>query len=1175
MRRKRINVFIRHTVKTIFHPFSRFIALLAIVAIGCGCLAGLLAAAPDMRSSIDTYYDERNFMDITMLSTLGFSEADISAISELDCIEQVRGGYREDVMLSHNGNLAATRITSLGDGSINECRPESGRMPENSGECVVVLEEAWASTMQMGDTLVFNEENEHFYPHEFKVVGFISAPEYISVEKETTNIGSGSIELMIFVQDSDFNSEAYTIAYATISGAKPLNAFTDEYTDLIDNAENDLEELSTTQKPARLEEIRSDAQSELNDAKKEYNDAKEEANAELSDAKQKLDDAKAELKDGEKQLDSARKKISDGEAELASAKEQYNSQISAAEKEISNGEKEINSAQSEIDSSRKQLTDSQKELDSAKAELEKQKSALAESGKQIEEAQIQFDKSAEQLSDTKKQLDSAKEALDEQYSQLEEAKLSIDKMQSEIDSLLEQGMYDEAAELQTQLEALNSTYNDNKELYDQAAAQYSASEDKYNLGLEKYNTELEAFNEKKNRYEAGVSALEQAEKELESSQAQLDAGFEQLEIVQKELDTQREALSAGKSELENQKKTGLQQLEEAAEELAAGREKIFQSQTELENGWAEYNDGVKDYNEGRAEADSELADAQKKIDDAQKEIDDLEEPEWYIRTRNSNIGYTSLDTNAENMAGIAKVFPVFFFLVAALVALTSMTRMVDEDRTLIGTFKALGYSNAVIKSKYISYAALATLIGSVTGSILGFKLLPTVIWNAFSLMYTVTYFEAPVRMGYLIAVTAVALAVVLLTTLYAINSGLKEVPASLMRPKAPKPNKRILLEKMTLIWRRLKFSHKVTARNIFRYKKRMFMTLFGIMGCTALLLIGFGLKNSIDGIVTKQYNDVIEYNYTVVLEDAEITPDMAELLSDKSCFSMSASAMQKSVNTLVGEKEILSYTIAFPEDSDFEGLINLQERKSGKELTIQPGSVIISEKLSMLTGAKAGDNITVELDDKKYTLPVSGVTENYVYHYIYMDFETYEQIYSEPAEINVVFARSAEGAGDLSSKLLETDGVSALNNTDTLQANFSASMDKLNAVVYVLVLMAAGLAFIVLYNLTNINIEERKREIATIKMLGFFDGEVGMYIFREIIILSFLGALIGLVFGRGLFEFVISTAEIEITMFSRDILPMSYVYSAALTMVFTIIVCFVMFFRLKKISMVESLGSGE
>ena len=383
MRRKRINVFIRHTVRTIFHPFSRFIALLAIVAIGCGCLAGLLAAAPDMRSSIDTYYDERSFMDITMLSTLGFSEADISAISELDCIEQVRGGYREDVMLSHNGNLAATRITSLGDGSINKCRLESGRMPENSGECVVVLEEAWASTMQMGDTLVFNEENEHFYPHEFKVVGFISAPEYISVEKETTNIGSGSIELMIFVQDSDFNSEAYTIAYATISGAKPLNAFTDEYTDLIDNAENDLEELSTTQKPARLEEIRSDAQSELNDAKKEYNDAKEKANAELSDAKQKLDDAKAELENGEKQLDSARKEISDGEAELSGAKEQYNSQISAAEKEISNGEKEINSAQSEIDSSRKQLTDSQKELDTAKAELEKQKSALAESGKQI------------------------------------------------------------------------------------------------------------------------------------------------------------------------------------------------------------------------------------------------------------------------------------------------------------------------------------------------------------------------------------------------------------------------------------------------------------------------------------------------------------------------------------------------------------------------------------------------------------------------------------------------------------------------------------------------------------------------------------------------------------------------------------------------------------------------
>lgn len=1175
MRRKRINVFIRHTVRTIFHPFSRFIALLAIVAIGCGCLAGLLAAAPDMRSSIDTYYDERSFMDITMLSTLGFSEADISAISELDCIEQVRGGYREDVMLSHNGNLAATRITSLGDGSINKCRLESGRMPENSGECVVVMEEAWASTMQIGDVLAFNEENKHFYPHEFKVVGFVSAPEYISVEKETTNIGSGIVELMIFVKDSDFNSEAYTIAYATISGAKQINAFTDEYTHLINNATDNLEELSKTQKPARLEEIRSDAQSELDDAKKEYNDAKQESDTKLADAKKKLDDAKAELENGEDKLKSAKKKISSGEKELANARKQYDDQISSAEKEISDGKKQINSAKAQIDSNKKQLNDSQKELDAAKAELKKQKSDLAQSEKQINEAQAQFDQTEIQLSNTKKQLDSNKKALDEQASQLEQTKHSMEQMQSKIDSLIEQGEDEQAAKLQAQLDTLTSNYNDNKKLYDKALAQYSAFQDEYNSNLEKYNAALKAFNEQKAAYEAGLAQLEQAEKQLESSQSEIDSGFKQLENGQKELDAKSKALSDGKSELESQKKAGLQKLKSAAEELAAGREKIFQSQTELENGWAEYNDGVKEYNEGRAEADSELADAQQKIDDAQKEIDDLEEPEWYIRTRTSNIGYTSLDTNAENMAGIAKVFPVFFFLVAALVALTSMTRMVDEDRTLIGTFKALGYPSAVIKSKYIFYAASATLLGSIGGSILGFKLLPTVIWNAFSLMYTVTYFEAPIRIGYLAAVSAVALAVVLLTTLYAINSGLKEVPASLMRPKAPKPNKRILLEKMTPIWRRLKFSHKVTARNIFRYKKRMFMTLFGIMGCTALLLIGFGLKNSIDGIVTKQYNDVIDYNYTVVLEDAEITPDMAELLNDKSCFSMSTSAMQKSVNTLVGEKEILSYTIAFPEDSDFEGLINLQERKSGKKLTIQPGSVIISEKLSMLTGAKAGDNITVELDDKKYTLPVSGVTENYVYHYIYMDFETYEQIYSEPAEINVVFAKSAEGAGDLSSKLLETDGVSALSNTDALQSNFSASMDKLNAVIYVLVLMAAGLAFIVLYNLTNINIEERKREIATIKMLGFFDGEVGMYIFREIIILSFLGALIGLVFGRALFEFVISTAEIEITMFSRDILPMSYVYSAVLTMVFTVIVCFVMFFRLKKISMVESLGSGE
>lgn len=1176
MRKTSMNAFFRHIRRTILHPFSRFIALLAIVALGCGCLAGLLATAPDIRSSIDTYYDERSFMDLNLLSTLGFSDADITALSELDCIENVRGGFERDVMLSNGGNLSATRVISLGDGSINESRLESGRMPQASGECVVVLEESWASSMQIGDTLAIAEKNDYFVPDEFTVVGFISTPAFISVEKDTTTIGEGKLALMIYINESDFDSEIYTTAYAAVRGAKELNAFSDEYTDLIDRAADDVKALAKTRKPARLEEVRSDAQNELDDAKQEYDDAKAKADEQLSDAKQKLSDAKAELESGEAQLADAKNQVADGESQLAQSREKYTAEIAAAEKKLSDGRAAIVSAQAAIDENENKLNAAQAEVNSGRAELQQKEQELSAASEQISAAQAQLDAASAQLTETKAQLDSAKAQLDEKSAQLDAAQSQIESAQSYINALIAAGRQDEAAAAQAQLDALTQEFNSAKQAYDAALSEYNSGLAQYEAGAAEYSAGVNTLNTKKEEYQRGAEAIEAAKAELDSAQAEIDAGSAELKKGKNELETQREALLAGAAALAKQKQSGYEQLEAAAKELANARAKISKSEKQLADGWLEYNDGLAEYNDAKADADSSLKDAAKKISDAQKEIDDLEEPEWYVRTRTSNIGYSSVDSNAENMEGIAKVFPVFFFLVAALVALTSMTRMVEEDRTLIGTFKALGYSSGAITAKYMSYAALATLIGGVLGSLVGFKLLPSVIWHAFSLMYTVTYFETPIIASYIAVVTAIAMAVVLLTTFAAIRSALREAPASLMRPKAPKPNKRIFLEHITPLWKRLKFTHKVTARNIFRYKKRLFMTLFGIMGCTALLLTGFGLKDSIDGIVLKQYDEIVDYNYTIILDDEGIiSAQLSALLADKSKFAGSCAVAQKSADTITKEKNIFTYLMVFDNDTDVNRLINLQHRTSGEAISMQPGSVIITEKLSILTGLKAGDTLTVESDGRQYDLPIGDVTENYIYHYVYIDAQTYSSIFGEAASHNAVLAQSAEGAGDLSSTLLSTEGVSAISSTDSLKSSFSESMDKLNAVVYVLVLMASGLAFIVLYNLTNINIEERKRELATIKMLGFYDGEVGAYVFRETVLLSVMGTVLGLIFGIWLFEFVVKTSEIDITMFSRDILPMSYVYSAALTIAFTGLVCLFMYFRLKKISMVDSLGSGE
>lgn len=571
--------------------------------------------------------------------------------------------------------------------------------------------------------------------------------------------------------------------------------------------------------------------------------------------------------------------------------------------------------------------------------------------------------------------------------------------------------------------------------------------------------------------------------------------------------------------------------------------------------------------------------------DAQGKINSIEYPKWYILDRHTNTGFESFNINTEKVESIAKVFPIFFFLVATLVSLTTMTRMVEEERIQIGTLKALGYTNLSIAFKYVLYAALASILGSGIGLLVGLKLFPSVIWNAYDMMFRLPPLITEFNVKYATLSSITAIACTIIATLFACYNTLSENPAKLMLPRVPKAGKRIFLEYITPIWNRMKFSHKITARNLIRYKKRFFMTVIGVAGCTALLVTGFGLRDSIGDIILKQFGEIFKYNMVVSLKDAELIDKESTLsntLNDKNIISNYTQISQNEVTVSFSHDDMkLTPTITiFKDSTQVERFINLRNRSNKKPIAFNDNSVIITEKAAEKLDIEIGDIIYVEDNDKnKATLRVTNITENYVYGYIYVSEKTYLDAFNKEPEYNTIIANTTESTktirDSISTKLLEVDIVNSVNFTDVIKKQYTNLLNNIDYIVIVIILCAGLLAFIVLYNLTNINITERIKEIATLKVLGFYDYEVSAYIYRETFILSIIGALTGLLCGVFLHSFVVKTAEVESMMFGRSIYPLSFIYSFSLTILFTIIVNLSMRKSLKNINMVESMKAND
>ena len=695
----------------------------------------------------------------------------------------------------------------------------------------------------------------------------------------------------------------------------------------------------------------------------------------------------------------------------------------------------------------------------------------------------------------------------------------------------------------------------------------------------------DAENELNTQKQEAETKINDAEKELQEARKKIEDGEKEIAINKKNADTQfanaQKEIDYARAQLQGTNSI----LDQKEQELNLTKSKTYAQITEAQNkineSKKELEDGEQELAKNKEEFNTKIADAEAKLQEAKDKINDIENPKWYILDRNSNEGYVGIIQATKSMENISKVFPIVFFAVAALISLTSMTRMVEEQRTQIGTLKALGYNQFQIMGKYILYASLASIIGGILGMCVGFETLPRIIWMLYMMMYQMTP-NILISFNWKYGLLGLILICICIigATIYSAIRELKETPSALMRPKAPKAGNRVMLERIPFIWKHLNFSHKVTVRNIFRYKKRFLMTIIGIFGCTSLIVTGFGIKDSIKTIVPSQFEKVFSYNMQVSVKDdisEETEQKLVDELRENSQVQKAIETDMTSVTAVNGDNEE-DVQVIIPKDN-FDGVVNLYDVKSKKTVELQENEICLTDKCAQLLGVKAGDTIKLKDDNKEIDAKISNIVENYVSHYIYMSKATYENLFGEKYNTNVIFLKNVDlteaEEDELITNLMSKEGVSSATRISSMMGMIDDTLKSLNYIVIILIVSAGLLAFVVLYNLANVNISERIRELATIKVLGFYDKEVYDYVTRETIILTIIGIVLGLFGGYLLNYYLIGTCEINTLRFCKIIEPISYVYAVIITVVFTMIVNIVTYFALKKIDMIESLKSVE
>ena len=1206
------NILRKDFIIEIKKTMGRFVSIFFIVALGVAFYSGIRASEPSMRITADQYFDDSELMDLKVMGTMGLTKADIKAIGKVSGIEAVEGGYSKDVLCPVGDNEKVVHMLSM-QKNFDQVSLVEGRLPEKAGECLVDEDFLSYTDLKVGDTVTFHSGDgealtDSLVTDTYKIVGIGNSPLYISFGRGSSTIGTGEISGFVVVDKASFDMDVYTEAYVKVSGAEEKTAFTDEYNNLSDAAKEAVSAIEEERCAVRKQEIVDEANEKLADSEKTVN----EKSQELEDAKKELESGKSKAAE---ELEKAKQQLTDGEAELADAKQQIadgETQLADAKAQLNDKQAQLDSVEAQYESGKAQLDQKEQELAAAEQTylsnyakympfITAGKAQIAAGRTQIADGKKQLDEGLAPLKQLRDGLDGIEDGISQCDSGMAEVQKQLDGMDSDVYQeyvkIPEEDRNEEQQAYVNKWENLNAQFAGIQAQKTQletaksgllAQAGFATEAD-----LDAQITSLTAQRDELDKKEAALLGQEQTlaaqEEELLSAGRQITDGKSQIAAARSQLDSTKSQITDGKAQI----LSAWALLNEKEDTLNASKAQLASGEQELADGRSEYEQAAKEAEEqitdGQAkitDGEKQLTDAKQQIADAKAEIKKIENPKWYVQTREDALTeYQGYGDNADRMRSIGKVFPVLFFLVAALISLTTMTRMVEEQRVQIGTMKALGYGKAAIAGKYIGYALIATLGGSIFGVLIGEKILPFIIIYAYMILYKhLPAILVPYHMSYAFQASVIAVACTLIATIASCYKELAAEPAELMRPAAPKQGKRILLERIGIIWKHLNFTWKSTVRNLIRYKKRFFMTIFGIGGCMALMVVGFGLKDCIYEIVSLQYEKVQFYDAATYMSDdifEENRQQIQDYLDQNADVKETIEARMQKTDVKSASSKKTFYLMVPSDDEKIEDFLSFHSRTNKDEVySLKKDEVILTEKMASLLNVKVGDELTIEDEDRgDQTVTVGAICENYMSHYLYLSPEKYEELYGVPAEYNTIIYSAKDGKDDqiekIGTKLLSMDGVLNVSYTSSIEGRLDDMLRSLNLVIVVLIVSAGMLAFVVLYNLNNINITERQRELATLKVLGFYDGEVASYVYRENILLTIIGSVVGMVLGNLLHRYIILTVEVEEAMFGRQIHWQSYLYSFLFTVAFSLFVNWVMFYKLKKIDMVESLKSVE
>ena len=1193
------NAMRRNLRQSIVKSLGRYIAIVMIIALGAGLFVGLLMTKADMVATGQRFMDQQNMFDLRLMNSYGWAWEHLAAVEQMDGVVDAEAVLYLDLIARTEDAQedSVYRFLSIPE-QINRVALRGGRMPQAPNECLA--EGFHNDDSILGLTVTIQDSNEEsalesVTERTLTVVGYVATPLYMDMNRGTTSVGNGSLTGFFYVPRETLDMDYIPEINITIPGQYDI--YTDVYNDAMEDAADTLEPELQILADERLAEVREEAEEAYQEGLEEYRDGLDEYYEKKAEVDQELEDAYQELLDAEQDIEDNEKLLSDGETQIAEARVTLSENEMTLAKAKADAYEQMAQANNQLIENYKTVSENQRAVENGLLEIETGMIQLESGITQLEAGLEQMDSGIEQLELMIGILDISIEAAENALNTMDQ----IGDLVTPTLPSLPEGAFASASETTAATEGTEETVEpmptepveettpETEEPPAEEPDQDSSLREEMQKKLdelyakrEEYETQLEEVQAQREQYGAQLEELYATKTQLETQKAELEAAKKQLDEGMEAIETGFLELAAAQLQMENQFSAAESQIEAGYAQLDAREKEIANGWKLLEEGKQELAEGWKEYEEGKAEAEQEFADAwqelmegEEELEDARKLIDAMTENDVIILDRNSNVGYNNLDSSSDIVQGVSRVFPVFFILVASLVCITTMTRMIDEERTQIGTLKALGYSNGAIIGKYMFYSGSGAIIGCLVGVTIGSTIFPMILWQAYKIMLYITPgIVLTVNWWLCFAVIGVYTSVMLFVTWYCCRRTLQEEPAELIRPKAPDAGKKILMEYLPF-WHQISFLNKVTIRNIFRYRQRLAMMLVGIGGCTALLVTGFGLRDSIVNVVDFQFEDVTLYDLQVYFRGdvtnaieadfrEEIGTDTPYMFYHQSSVELEADHRVKEIYMIAGDEQL----------SEF---IDLHSGSKSLDLP-KRNEVVLSVGVSEALGIRVGDEVVMRNSDmQSLELTVSGIYDNHVYNYSIVSPETIEEQWGTPPEMQMAFIKVAD------EQEVHQIGASISELPDVMNVSVSADMadmvrnmmDALDLVVVVIVFCAGLLAVTVLYNLTNININERVREIATIKVLGFNASETGAYVFKENMTLTIVGSILGLGLGKLLLMFVMTQIKIDMVWFRAIVMTPSYLMAAALTLLAAIVVDFIFYFKLQKINMAEALKSVE